>query len=304
MLTGEYRFITRRTFGELDFDYLHDDSKTGKTRYHYRFAHTARLATRWSSQLLVDRVSDDQYFQDFSNSLAAASRQYLRSRYGIYGSGRFWQLRTYIDDFQVVDDAVNLINKPYTRLPRVAFDLDQPLGVRGLGFLLDAELVYFDRDIGVTGARFDIYPRFEWNIETNWGYVKPSAGYRYTLYDLNWHSVPGDRDRTPDRGTEILSFDTGLFFERDGKNGKLQTLEPRLFYLYVPYEDQKGIPVFDTAPYTFGFSQLFHYNRFTGADRQSDANQLTLALTTRTIDQVNGRELWSLSFGQILYFED
>ena len=77
-----------------------------------------------------------------------------------------------------------------------------------------------------------------------------------------------------------------------------------MFYLYVPYEDQKGIPVFDTAPYTFGFSQLFHYNRFTGADRQSDANQLTLALTTRTLDQVNGRELWSLSFGQILYFED
>ncbi|MDH4018117.1 MAG: LPS assembly protein LptD [Xanthomonadales bacterium] len=304
MLTGEYRFMTRRTVGELDFDYLHDDKKTGERRFHYRFAHTAQFSPRWYSQLLVDRVSDDQYFQDFSNSLASASRQYLRSKYGIYGSGRFWQLRTYIDDFQVVDEAVNLINKPYTRLPRVVFDLDQPLGIRGLGFQLDAELVYFDRDIGVTGARLDIYPRFMWNIETNWGYVRPSAGYRYTLYDLNWHQVPGDLDRTPDRGTEILSFDTGLFFERDGKNGNLQTLEPRLFYLYVPYEDQKGIPIFDTAPYTFGFSQLFHYNRFTGADRQSDANQLTLALTTRTIDQVNGRELWSLSFGQILYFED
>ena len=302
MLTGEYRFITPRTGGELDFDYMRDDTKTGDTRYHYRFAHNARFTKRWSSQFLIDRVSDDQYFQDFSNSLAAASRQYLRSKYGIYGSGRHWQLRTYIDDFQVVDEAVDPLNTPYTRLPRIVFDLDKPLGFQGLGLLMDAELVYFDRDIGVTGSRFDIYPRIEWNIETNWGYVKPSAGYRYTSYDLNWHGLPGDT--SPNRGTEILSFDTGIFFERDTNKGHLQTLEPRLFYLYVPYEDQQGFPDFDTAPFTFGFSQLFHYNRFTGADRQSDANQLTLAITTRSIDQINGRELWSLSFGQILYFED
>ena len=302
MLTGEYRFITRRTSGELNFDYMGNDSKTGERRFHYSFAHDARFSRRWNSQLLVDRVSDDQYFQDFSNSLAAASRQYLRSTYGIYGSGRHWQLRTYVDDFQVVDEAVDPLNKPYTRLPRVAFDLDQPLGFQGLGLQLDAELVYFDRDVGVTGARFDIYPRLEWNIETNWGYVRPSAGYRYTSYDLNWHGLPGDD--TPDRGTEILSFDSGLFFERESNKGNLQTLEPRLFYLYVPYVKQRGFPDFDTAPFTFGFSQLFHYNRFTGADRQSDANQLTLALSTRSINQLNGRELWSLSFGQILYFEN
>ncbi len=302
MLTGEYRFITPRTVGELDFDYMHDDTKTGDTRFHYRFAHTAQFTPRWSSQFLIDRVSDDQYFQDFSNSLAAASRQYLRSKYGIYGSGRHWQLRTYIDDFQVVDDAVDPLNKPYTRLPRVVFDLDQPLGFQGLGLLLDAELVYFDRDIGITGTRFDIFPRFEWHIETHWGYMKPSAGYRYTTYDLNRRGLPGDE--SPNRGTEILSFDTGVFFERDSKNGNLQTLEPRLFYLYVPYKNQEEFPDFDTAPFTFGFSQLFHYNRYTGADRQSNANQLTLALTTRSINQLNGRELWSLSFGQILYFEN
>jgi LPS-assembly protein len=131
--------------------------------------------------------------------------------------------------------------------------------------------------------------------------MRPSAGYRYTSYELDWHGLPGDT--SPDRGTEILSFDSGLFLERDNGKGKVQTLEPRLFYLYVPYRNQEGFPDFDSAPFTFGFSQLFHYNRFTGADRQSDANQLTLALTTRSIDQVAGRELWSLSFGQIAYFK-
>ena len=302
MLTGEYRFITPRSGGELDFDYLGNDQKTGERRFHYSFSHEARFTSRWTSQLLVDRVSDDQYFQDFSNSLAAASRQYLRSTYGIYGSGRHWQLRTYIDDFQVVDDAVDPINSPYTRLPRVFFDLDRPLGRSGLRLQMDAEFVYFDRDIGVTGTRFDIYPRIEWSLETDWGYMRPNAGYRYTSYDLNWHGLPGDE--SPSRGTSILSFDTGLFFERDSKKGNLQTLEPRLFYLYVPYVRQRELPDFDSAPYTFGFSQLFNYNTFTGGDRQADANQLTLALTTRSMDQLSGRELWSLSFGQILYFEN
>ena len=302
MVTGEYRVITRRTGGTLNFDWLPSDKKTNELRYHYRFSHRARLSRLWRSNVLIDRVSDDQYFQDFSNSLAAASRQYLRSKAGIYGRGHYWTFAVIADVFQVVDEAVNAFNEPYRRLPRIAFDLDRPLGFQGLRLQMDAELVYFDRDVGTTGSRFDIYPRVEWNIGTNWGYMRPSAGYRYTSYELDRHGLPGDT--SPSRGMEIISFDSGMFFERDNHKGRLQTLEPRLFYLYVPYRDQEGFPDFDSAPFTFGFSQLFNFNRFTGADRQSDANQLTLALTTRSISQVAGRELWSLSFGQIIYFEN
>jgi LPS-assembly protein len=303
MLTGEYRFMTRRTAGELDFDYMRDDSKTDDTRYHYRFDHNAVFSRRWRSQIIVDRVSDEDYFQDFSNSLAATARQYLRSKVGLYGGGHYWRLSMIADDFQVLDDVITVYNEPYRRVPRIAFDVDRPLGSGGLRFQMDAEVVNFDREfkIGATGWRFDIFPRFEMNMETDWGYMRPVAGYRYTSYDLDWNGLPADT--SPHRGTGILSFDTGLFFERDGSKGRVQTLEPRLFYLYVPYVDQTQLPDFDSAPFTFGFSQLFHFNRFTGADRQSDANQLTLALTTRSIDPSVGRELWSMSFGQIIYFE-
>ena len=300
-VTGEYRFITPRTRGRVDFDWLPSDKKTRKLRYHYRFDHQARLSQRWSSAILIDRVSDDQYFQDFANSLASASRQYLRSKAGIYGGGHYWTFSVIADDFQVVDDAVNALNEPYRRLPRIAFNLDRPLGLQGLRLQLDTELVYFDREIGATGSRFDVFPRVEWNIGTNWGYMKPSVGYRYTAYELDWRGLPGET--SPDRGMEIVSFDSGVFLEKDKGNGRIQTLEPRIFYLYVPYKNQQALPDFDSAPFTFGFSQLFHFNRFTGADLQSDANQLTLALTTRSISRVSGHELWSLSFGQIVYFE-
>jgi LPS-assembly protein len=302
MLTAEYRFMSRRTNGAVNFDLLPNDTQTRESRYHYRLNHNARFKRQWGSRVLVDRVSDDQYFQDFANSLSAASRQYLRSRAGIYGNGRFWTFSLIADDFQVVDDAVDAVNEPYRRLPRIVFDIDRSLGSRGLRMQMDSELVYFDRDAGATGARFDIYPRMEWNIGTSWGYIRPSAGYRHTSYDLDWHGQPGDE--SPSRNMEIISLDSGLFLERDNDNGQIQTLEPRLFYLYVPYKNQQGIPDFDSAPFTFGFSQLFHSNRFTGADRQADANQLTLALTTRSINKVSGHELWSLSFGQIVYFEN
>ena len=302
MLTAEYRFMTRLTSGAVNFDYLPSDKKTRALRYHYRFNHNARLSRRWGSRVLVDRVSDDQFFQDFSNSLAAASRQYLRSKAGVTGSGRYWTFSAIADVFQVVDESVSAFNAPYSRLPRLAFDLDRPLGKLGIRLQLDTELVYFDRDVGTTGSRFDIYPRIEWNIGTSWGYMRPSVGYRYTSYVLDRHGQPGET--SPDRGTEIISFDSGLFMEKYRDNGMVQTLEPRLFYLYVPYKNQNELPDFDSAPFTFGFSQLFHSNRFTGADRQSDANQLTIALSTRSIRQSNGDELWSLSFGQIVYFEN
>ena len=84
----------------------------------------------------------------------------------------------------------------------------------------------------------------------------------------------------------------------------LQTIEPRLFYLKVPYADQNGMPVFDTQPLTFSWNQLFRDNRYTGADRQADANQLTLAVSTRMIRQADGFERFSASIGQIRYFQD
>ena len=84
----------------------------------------------------------------------------------------------------------------------------------------------------------------------------------------------------------------------------LQTLEPRFYYLYVPFENQSNLPRFDTTDLTFSFNQLFRTNRFTGGDRQADANQLSLALTTRIIDQNQGRQILDASIGTIVYFSD
>lgn len=302
MLLGEYRFITKRTDATVDFEYMPDDRKADRDRFHYLVEHNAYPTRRWNSTIIVNRVSDNRYYQDFGRNLNETSLQFLRSSGTLTGVGRYWDFELMIDDFQILDESITPRNRPYRRLPRLGFWIDRPVGQTGLFFGLKSELVHFDRDNGTTGTRVDLYPNVYWSRYSSWGFIKPSIGVRYTGYDLDLGPLPGDE--SPSRSNLIASLDAGLVFDRVTAKGDLQTIQPRLFYLYVPYEDQSDLPNFDTGEFTFGFSQLFNTNRFAGSDRQGDANQLSLAATVNHMDSQRGRELWSLSLGQIFYFDD
>jgi len=301
MLSAEYRFLTRKTNGNLEFDYMPNDRKTDTDRYRYRIEHRARPWARWNTNLLIDRVGDDDYFQDFGTSLYQTSLQYLQSSATLNGVGRYWNLEFLVDDFQVIDESVLPQNEPYRRLPRILFWLDQPFGRSGFSVSAYSELVYFDRNSGTTGARLDLLPAVYWQKYASWGFIKPGLGYRYTVYDLDRAENFGDD--TPTRGMTTASVDSGLYFDRTNSDGSTQTLEPRLFYLYVPYRDQADLPLFDTSLFTFGFSQLFNTNRFAGADRQGDANQVSAAISTRNYDSTSGEVQWALNLGQIFYLQ-
>ncbi len=297
-LGTEYRFLTQRQRGQVDLEVLPSDREADRNRYYGQLAWQARLAPRWSAHADLRRASDDDYFVDLGSDLADSAVQFLRSSIGARGNGRAWSLQVMADAFQVLDANVAAGNEPYRRLPRIQLDVDQPLA-RGFEFVMDNELVYFDRDAGVTGARFDAHPRLRYNLLRPGWFVRPELGFRTTAYD-----VSGAEVSSTSRTTAIASFDAGLIFERRTARGDVQTLEPRVFYLYVPFENQDDLPNFDTRELTFGMSQLFHHNRFSGADRQGDANQVTLALSSRLIGASDGRSRLEASVGQIFYFRD
>ena len=170
---------------------------------------------------------------------------------------------------------------------------------------MDAEYDYFDHHHKVHGQRMSMLPSLSWPLRRSYGHIIPGARVHLTNYALT--------DQTEDLPTDpnhvIPSFDLDgkLIFERDLSwlgTPSLQTLEPRLYYLYTPYVDQDDTPVFDSSELTFSFSNLFRGNRFTGRDRIGDANQMTAALTSRTLRADNGDELFRLSLGQIFYFAD
>jgi len=298
MLGVQHRFLTRRQRGLFNVEVLPDDREEDETRYFAEFEYAASVAPNWRFNADLRRASDENYFLDLGGDLADSALQFLRSSAALRGSGRNWSLNLSADTFQVLDDTVSQAREPYRRLPRLLFNLDQPL-TQQLDFKVDSEVVYFERDQGVTGARMDLYPRLRYNWITPGSFLRPTVGFRSTTYQLS-----GARDNSLSRNLPIASIDGGLIFERPLSEGRIQTLEPRLFYLYAPFRDQTDLPDFDTRELTFGFSQLFSDNRFSGPDRQGDANQLTAALTTRLLDQQNGRSLLDFSIGQIFYFRD
>ena len=303
-LQGEYRYINRGGKGNINGAYLADDKETGENRYGYRFDLRQQFARSWSASINYSEVSDEDYFEDFSGNLLLTSTTYLRQEGRIDYSGRYFRADALYSQFQTIDDDIPEASRPYKREPAISFSTNIP---KLNDFKFDAYGSYtdFQRTDRVSGPRSDLGASVAYDFRKIYGFFKPKATFRYTAYDLT--NIAADETSDPDRSLGIFSLDGGLYFDKESFiKGKdfTTTLEPRLFYLYVPFEDQTDIPVFDTGENTFSMGTMFRENRFTGPDRIGDTNQLTVALTSRFLDEGSGEELLRGTLGQIYYFAD
>jgi LPS-assembly protein len=311
-LNGEYRYLYEQGFGEVHLGFLDSDDLNnggddinpffGEDRKHFSFKHTSDFKSRWSSDIDYNYVSDDAYLEDFGSNLSLASTTHLNRRMNVRYSDDNWRFTGRLQGYQTITDA----EKPYQRLPQLLLDGTLPDQALGLSYGLRTEYVEFEHDELVAGRRVDVEPSLSLPLQSAAAFMTPRVALKHTQYDLNDNTL-GLTDTSPSRTLPIASVDTGLFFERDmeiSNNGFIHTLEPRAFYLYIPERDQTDIPVFDSSLRTFNFGQLFSYDRFSGTDRIGDANQLSLALTSRIIDPETGREHFRASLGQIRYFRD
>ncbi|MEX2366955.1 MAG: LPS-assembly protein LptD [Pseudohongiellaceae bacterium] len=328
----EARHLGRRSSNQLNLAYLPNDDRYDAAtaqnpdsdspqladRWLMSLDHAARLGDDWTSFIDYTGVSDEDYFQDLGNTgLAITSHSFLYRSARILYNGENWRFGTSALGFQVIDPSVADINQPYDRLPRISLDGNFYTD-SNIEYGLNAEYVMFDRNINttnisqaqidggalVTGQRLSLEPELAWQWSTPGSFVIPRAKYRYAGYKLEDQAL--NTTDSPSRGIFVGSLDSGLIFEREtasGDNDLIQTLEPRLFYLYSEYEDQSDIPLFDSSAMTFSYNQMFREDRFSGQDRVGDTRQLTTALSTRFLDQ-SGREKASASIGQILYFDD
>jgi len=304
-LQTELRYLNRQGNWIFDHEYMNDRFLDGRKRAFSQVRHQGSFGSYWSSEINASRVSDEDYFNDLGNSLQLASITHLDRRADLrFKRGPLMALAR-LQSYQTVDENIPNKERPYQRLPQLTAKWETPKDELGVRASASTELVYFDRNdnISVTGSRFEIQPRLSWPISGDSWFITPSASYRYSFYSL---SATSDKQRSrQSRNSSTFSLDSGLFFDRATDNkGSVQTLEPRLFYLRVPYIDQRELPLFDSSELDFSISQLFRENRFSGADRVADANQLSVALTSRFLDGESGRENFRGSIGQIFYFED
>jgi LPS-assembly protein len=303
-LGGELRFLTPGQHGELDWNYLPHDSDFGGNRSRVRLTDIAELPHDLRLGVNAENVSDTRYFEDFSQGPEGASTAFVERRATLSYRGPHWSIDGEAQQYQTIDYTLAITDRPYARVPRIAVSADYRLGAAQLvryGF--DSELVDFQRATGVTGWRADITPAVALDLTGPGYFMRPALAWRATQYQLD-NLAPGET-RSPSRTVTIASFDTGLVFERDSgsRHQRKLTLEPRILYLDVPYRNQDQLPVFDTALPDLHPVELFRTNRYVGADRVGDANQVSAGLTSRLLDAHDGRQFLAATVGQTYYFQ-
>ena len=303
ILGGEYRYLLRDWGeGELDVEVVPHDSNRGGPRGLVKFKHRDNQG-RLRTDLQYAHVSDRDYFGDLGNSLEVSSTTHLRRRASVDYTATRWWGRARLESFQTVDGSIPGTSRPYKRLPQL---LIRGLGAernRRVNFGYRAEFVHFDREDSITGTRVDLNPYLTFPIRTAGWYFVPRMRLRYTGYSLD--GVTAGQASSPSRLLPSVSLDSGMFFEKPVTlfgSRYTHTLEPRAYYLAVPFDDQRDLPIFDTGQFTFNFAQLFREDRFSGADRMGDANQLALAVTSRLLHPSTGQEIARVSLGQLHYF--
>lgn len=314
---AEGRYLSR--FGEsvLQVGYINDDSyyrdefpgESGE-RWGLDFHSRAGFGGGWSGYADYSAVSDNDYLSDLNQSLDIGNETHLLRRGGVRYQDEWQLFETYVAGYQTVTDTVADRNKPYDQLPEVIYGANVPVGIFELG--LESQYTYFDRDNdGLTGLdravgqRTRAIPEVALPMRAIWGYIRPSVSLDQTWYALDDYDLG---DSSFDRSVPVAEWDSGLYFDRktslfgDEYN---QSLEPRLYYVYAdPDDNQEYIPNFDAGLRSFRFDNLFQSNRFVGGDRVADANQTTVALTSRFNNMATGVETARFSLGQVFYHDD
>jgi LPS-assembly protein len=307
-LGGDLRFLTQHQRGEVDWNYLPYDGAFHASRSRVRLSDVAELPDDFRLSVKAENVSDPFYFEDFSQGPEGASTAFIERRATLSYRGDHWSVDGEAQQYQTIDYTLAVNDRPYARVPRIAVSAAYGLGAAGvLRYGFDSELVDFRRPdgaTGVTGWRADVMPGASLDLTGPGYFLRPALAWRATSYQLD-DTAPG-QPRSPSRTLPIASLDTGLVFERDAgsRNQRKLTLEPRIQYLDVPYRNQDQLPVFDTALPDLNPVELFRNNRYVGADRVSDAKQVSAGFTSRLLDAHNGRQFLAATFGQAYYFQN
>jgi LPS-assembly protein len=303
-VVSEFRYLTERNDGMLQVEYLPDDDVTGETRTYVGFNHRTLFANGWRNLIDVSDASDGNYFEDLRATLSSTSITHLNrsALFDYYGEN--WSFLGRVQDYQTIDETIPETDQPYRRLPQLRFSGELPGKAAGVRASLDAEVVNFDRSVGVTGWRMDLQPKLDWSIERAGWFVNPELVLQHTRYELD-NTAPG-QDTDPSRTLPISSIDSGMILERRLNSGSnwIQTLEPRMLYVHTPFREQSELPVFDTITPDVNLVQLFRKNRFLGVDRIADTDQLSIGVTSRVLDGTSGEEVVTATIGQTRYLSE
>ncbi len=299
-LDTQFRYLSPHADTVTQGNYLPQDRTYGASRWLYSFNQKTNPLPGWQTHINYNRASDDNYFTDLGNQFTSANVTLLQQNAAASYQAPHWSFNARVEKYQNLNPLLGPAQVPYQLLPQLNFHGWLPAQPFGLQFSDRVQWTRFLRSDSVTGTRLIMTPEINLPLSGAYGFLTPTLRYRFIKDHLTNQST--GNSASPALGIPMFSIHGGLYFERYLRGDLIQTLEPEAYYLYAPYRNQQDLPVFDTITNIFSYSRLFADNRFAGGDRVGDANQLSLALTTRIINTDTGEERLRASIGQILYF--
>jgi LPS-assembly protein len=302
-LGAEARHLSSSGQATVLANFLPNDNVLNSSRSRVKLQSVHELPGNWRVAVDAENVSDSQYYEDFSQGSEGASIAFLPRRLRVSYRDATWKMGALVQNFQTIDQGLASANRPYSEIPRLYASGNWQVSGLPLEYGFDSEAVAFQRNIGIEGFRLNVAPQASLHLGAPGYFLTPALALQGTQYRLR--NTPSGIEKNPTRVLPIASLDGGLFFERaSGKRGQRRiTLEPRLMYLYVPYRNQNDLPVFDTTEPDLNWVELFRTNRYVGIDRVSDANQMSLGITSRLFGSDNGTRYLSATLGQTFHFD-
>jgi LPS-assembly protein len=303
-LKTEFRYLTEQHTGQANIEYLPNDKDLDDNtdRYFYRFVHSGKISENWWVNADINGLSDDNYIVDLESDFYNRADTHLFKTLGFSYFSESLDISAQFRDFEVLGDRPD----SYRALPEIRLNYLTPVGL-GAEFKMNSELAYFESGEleNPTATRFHIAPTIRYPFQNQWSEFLAEATVLHTRYiQDNIQESPLEKNVTRTLGQAKIYG--ALAFERPviwfGQQAT-QTFEPKIQYLYTSFKDQSNIGLYDTIQLFNDFAGLFRGEEFTGLDRISDNNQITLGMTSRFIDK-NNQERFKLSLGQIFYLKD
>ncbi|MBV7314435.1 LPS assembly protein LptD [Shewanella sp. NIFS-20-20] len=307
-LQTEFRYLAGEAQqGQINLGYLGKDRylENDPTRYLYHWQHRGAIDENWRVLANYTDVSDNNYFNDLPSDVNQATDNQLNRIGELSYFQRNWDASVRVQDIKVLG-AEN--EEPYKVLPQISANYRLPDFWNNLDFAFSTELTNFEHD-DVTqpqATRWHMEPTLTLPIYVPAGSLTTELKLFQTNYWQRDISAGDGLEDSVSRTIPQARIHGQINFERQtqiwGENYR-QTLEPQAQYLYVGYEDQSAIGLYDTAALADDFYGLFRDRRYSSIDRIANANQVTIGATTRLFDSHNLEQL-KFSLGQIFYFED
>ena len=328
MIAAEFRYLNEWGINRFDGGFLKDDDdypdsdtraitgeEAGEDRWSFHYDHLGKIMG-WRTEVDFNRVSDDDYRSDFGGILRSSHDGTVDQTAEATWTDGTIALSARLRSYQITDET-EIASDQYKQLPDLLFSGNWS---HGSNLRSDVQLntTYFERvaesdELNIreqnetvgSAARFYSRTSLNYDMRNTWGYLIPGVTLYASQYELDEYQSTYFDDSA---NTVVPSahINAGIFLERPSRlfnTHFTQTLEPQLMYAYIPFEDQSDVPVFDSEEADLTYNQLFKPNRFTGRDRIGDTSQITLGVTSRTLNE-QGRQILSARTGTIVYLKD